>query len=258
MKPLLRHLLAVLAGVLICMRPASSAWHEQYSGVDTTVHYVHLVGQRQDNDANRRRLQEFHQACAEANARLGRPVEPLPSGGIPTVVQSHDIDIYYAPGRTVTVRRGILYSISPANCGLQQREHAWLDLGTPAGKCEIDLINKEMRGPCATGGASAQPQPASRSFSGTGIWKTIAGQRCELYRYSLAPAMEKCVARPDSAFPILAAPLHQGIPGLLLDLTSPAMSITAQQVILNLGISSKALDIPSDTRPWGDASGKSR
>lgn len=269
--------------------PASSlqaAWHDEHRGTAIRAHHVHLSGHGGDNARQRRLLAEAYSACADTNPRLGLPVQALPTGGIPAIVSSHEIDIYYAPGRTLTIRKGTLQHLDHNNCAVVAQEHSWLEIESSQGKCEIDLIRQRTRGPCTTHATESGPArgraerridlskvpehlraqvsgevlrlrrgrpeaaPGGSALSATGLTRTIAGQRCEVYG-NAALASEVCIARPESRFPIPAAPLNAGIPGLLLDASTPALTITSQQVTLDLGLCGDAFDIPPDIRHGG-------
>ena len=78
----------------------------------------------------------------------------------------------------------------------------------------------------------------------TGGYKTIAGYRCESYRAE-ALRSEKCIAHPRSSFPIPAAPLNGGIPGLLLGVDSPALTLRAHDVKMSMTVSKSLFAIPS-------------
>lgn len=77
----------------------------------------------------------------------------------------------------------------------------------------------------------------------TGGYKTIAGYKCKSYRAD-ALLNEVCIAHPPSPFPIPAAPLNGGIPGLLLDMDSPSLTLHAQEVRMGISVSRDMFAIP--------------
>lgn len=237
---------------------ASISWGVATSAVGSEIrgHSVRLTGEALDNDKQRALLQQQHDGCADINPRLGHSVQPLPAGGIPKVVHGYDIEIYYAPGQTMTVQRGVLYSIDPSNCALAHHEHHMLKLATTDGKCEVDLLKRQAYGACrsiARKPSQASPRIVSNPsmFAATGQRRDIAGHTCEIYRQSTLPDDEKCVVRTQSGFPIVPASLHLGISGVLLSLKSANMRLSAVEVRLNATIDQKRFELPSDITTRG-------
>ncbi len=266
--------LAVLS-IVLAAPSAHAAWHDEHSGQDVQAHYVKLTGHGGNNARNRQLLLEEYTACANINPKLGLPVKPLPATGIPDIISSHVIDIYYAPGRTIAVSSGALHTLNRNDCGVEAHEHATLKfLGPEIDTCEVDLIRRKVKGICGTTTASTRSQtvlsqlppekrkealkqlervkqtrfvgPSAGQLPGTGTYRVISGLRCEVYRQP-PTGMELCIARPDSAFPIPASVYNAAVPGLLLSARSEEiMTVTASEVRLGIGLSEKAFAIPSD------------
>lgn len=256
---------------------AMAAWHDEHPGSDIRAHHVHLSGYGGDNARNRALLEETYRACAETNPRFGRPVEALPAAGLPATVSSHEIDIYYAAGRTLTVSTGTLQTLDRANCRITPHPYAWMKIQSGRGVCSIDLIRRRAQGLCLTPpgeaaapavdlakvpahlraevsrqiarldrGAPAAP-PAGAALPATGSRRVVAGHACTVYRQTTLD-MTLCIARPDSRFPIGAAPLNGATPGLLLASETPALTLSASSVALDVEMSESAFAIPADVQ----------
>lgn len=282
MKPAIHALWLFTA---LALSSAEAAWHERFGAGSVPAHHVRLTVVGKDNDLQRRQAEEAYRGCAELNGKLGRPVEPLPPGGIPPVIQSGEMEIYYADRRTATVDTGSLYAIDRRNCALTRTDHATLTIVTDQGLCKVDLRRRTLTGLCETGpaaGAGSPPkvrmsgdlskvppelrpqlhQALSRlekrgrapdgtyapGLAGSGTYKQIAGLRCEIYRHS---DMDKCVAHPQSAFLIPANPYHLHIPGLLLEIRSPATNAAAQSVRLGIQVSERVFQVPEALKAPG-------
>jgi hypothetical protein len=281
-----KHLRVLTLLVATPFLPGSSlgAWHDDHRGTAIRAHHVRLSGHGGDNALQRRLLAEEYRACAETNPKLGLPVQALPAGGIPAIISSHEIDVYYAQGRTLTAGTGTRYHLDRDNCAVVAHDHATLKIANGDGTCEVDLIRRQARGLCsahisASGASGGREVPIDMSkvpehlreqvskniarlrqgrppgtpapaVPGTGQSRTIAGLRCDVYANAALP-IEICVARPPSPFPIPAAPFNAAVPGLLLDAQSPVLTITAREVTLDMGLSSDAFDLPPDIRILG-------
>lgn len=84
--------------------------------------------------------------------------------------------------------------------------------------------------------------------------KTLVNTPCEVHRHE-ALRSTLCIARLASSperllnpYPIPAAPLNGGIPGLLMEAKTPALTLQAQQVQLNLSVSKTLFEIPADVK----------
>jgi hypothetical protein len=272
-------LLAVTASL------AQAAWHDEHPGNGVRAHHVRLSGHSADNERARQYMHKERQACAEVNGALGRPVASLPVGGIPAILDRQDVDIYYTAGRTATVSAGRQYFLDPGNCGIEAVDHRTLRLfGDDVGaSCTIDLIKRRADGAClpARGKGTRQDAAASPgvdlskvppylrddarraleqisrqkrpapvdSLPATGEFRTIAGFKCRVHRHASLP-LEKCIAHPESAFPIPPASFHAGLPGILLYMTlgDRVPTITASEVRLDIGLSADAFAVPADIR----------
>lgn len=261
-----------MLGIALTATHAFAAWHDEHAGQDVRAHHVRLTGHGGNNPRLRQIMLEEYVECAKMNPGLGLPVKPL-SAGIPAVISSHEIDIYYAPGRTIAVSTGTLHTLNRNDCGIEEQKHAMLKfLGPDIQTCEIDLIRRKAKNPCgtATGTLSkidlskspphVQAQaaqildrvrqsrfsgPAAGQIPGTGTYRVISGLRCEVYRQP-AIGMEICIARPDGTFPIPPSAYNAAVPGLLLSAQSEAMTVTAGEIHLDIGLSESAFAIPGD------------
>ena len=99
---------------------------------------------------------------------------------------------------------------------------------------QLDRLNRLPQGPAGLYGAALLP---------TGGYKTIVHYQCTSYRADALRA-ELCIAHPQSSFPIPAAPLNAGIPGLLLDADTPALTLHAQEVRMDMAVSKAIFAIP--------------
>lgn len=263
-----------MLGIALAATHAFAAWHDEHAGQDVRAHHVRLTGHGGNNAQLRQIMLEEYTECARINPRLGLPVKPLPAAGIPAVISSHEIEIYYAPGRTIAVSTGTLHTLNRNDCGIEEHKHAMLKfLGPEIDTCEVDMMRKKAKGICGAGATSSRSQailsqlspekradalkqlerlkqsrfsgPAAGQIPGTGIYRVISGMRCEVYRNE-AIGMELCIARPDSTFPIPASIYNAAVPGLLLSAQSEAMTVTAGEIHLDIGLSESAFAIPDD------------
>lgn len=285
------------AFLLTASHNAEPAWHDSHPGSGVAVHYVRLTGYGGDNEVNRKNLIETHKACADTQAAFGKLAKALPPEGVPAVISTQEIEIYYASNRTLTIKQGTLYDIDRGNCALIAIPHRILELRSAAGRCDIDLIKKEARGQCdaaaheraaassmtyAPSGKApavdlskvppqmraqveaqlerlkqmprAQQDAPTAGIAATGQRKTLANTPCEVHRHEALQSM-LCIAtpapspeRPLNPYPIPAAPLNGGIPGLLMAAKTPALTLQAQQVLLNLSVPRDLFAIPADVK----------
>ncbi len=225
-----------------------------------SAHHVHLLGSRGDNEVNKRDLLARYEACIVKGRLLGLAVEPLPAGGIPSIVSSEELDIYYARNRTLTITQGSLHSIG-YHCELTHlRHHMWL-LRSGIGQCDVNLIERVGRNVCDgalhRAAAPRRPGPAASkglSPSAEANQRIIAATPCtvQVVATSEAGPLELCVAdlrpapaRPIDPFPIPPAWLNSGLPGLLLSIRGPLMSVDADAVELNIQVDESMFDIPA-------------
>jgi len=271
-------LLALHAGL------AGAAWHDEHAGNDVRAHHVHLSGHSADNDVKRSLLLQERQACAKINTSLGNPVAA--SSTVPPIIDQQDVDIYYAAGRTATLTVGRHYQLNHDNCAIQAADSRTLRLfgHHVSESCAIDLIKRRANGLCLPPGEEGKPEsPATsqgidlskvpphlrndaqralaqiarrkrsaspkESLPATGEFRTIAGLKCRVHRHASLP-LEKCIAHPDSSFPIPASSFHAGLPGLLLYMTigDHTPTLTANEVNLDIGLSAEAFAVPPDIR----------
>ena len=153
----------LLLAMLLATQAALAAWHDQQPGSGVAAHYVRLSGSGGDNEVNRRNLLVTYKACAETQAAFGRPFESLPAQGLPAIVSTHEIEIYYAANRTLTIKQGTLYSIDSTTCAVVATAHRFLELRSGAGRCDIDVLKNKAVGNCD---ASAHAQAAAWSGAG--------------------------------------------------------------------------------------------
>lgn len=254
---------------------AHAAWHDDHPGHDVRAHHVKLKGYGLDNHRLRELMLEQYNACADLNPKLGLPVKPLPATGIPAIIQAFEIDIYYTPGRTITVSHGTHHEINRTDCGIEETKSASLHfLGPDIDTCEVDLVRRKVVKGCGGTANSARakkllpqlpPQaqadalralerikhhryapPSGPVLSRTGTYKVISGMRCEVHRLPAVPDEEKCVAHPESAFPITASPFNLEEPGLLLSVTGKTMTVTDTTIQMDIGLSQSAFAVPTD------------
>ena len=285
---------ALIFAALFATHAALAAWHDQQPGSGVAAHYVRLSGFGGDNEVNSRNLLVTYKACAETQTAFGRPFESLPAQGLPAIVSTHDIEIYYSVNRTLTVKQGTLNSINSTTCALVATPHRFLELRSGAGRCDIDLLKNEAVGNCdATAHAQAAPWSGARqagaSMSAIDLGKVPAQTRaqvqaqldrlkrrnapaspnagsnsteskevantvCKVYR-NLAVMTELCIANPVptalnplAPYPIPAAPLNAGIPGILIAAKTPALTLVAREVRWNLSVSPSLFNLPATVR----------
>ncbi len=265
---------------------AGASWHDEHAGNDVRAHHVHLSGHSADNEHQRQLLQEERQACAETNPLSGLPVAPLPAGGIPPIIHQSEVDIYYTDGRTATVTFQRRYSVNRVDCAIKTTDRHSLNLfgNNVSETCTVDLIKRRANGTCLSANGKGKKQgiedspgvdlskvpphlreqaksafdkiiqqkrqmPPADSLSATGEFRTIAGLRCRVHRHATLP-LEKCIAHPDSLFPIPPSAYHIGLPGLLLYITigDQLPALTAGEVHLDIGLSAEAFAVPADVR----------
>ena len=265
---------------------SSAAWHDERAGNEVRAHHVHLSGHSADNERQRQLLWEDRQACAETNPLSGLPVAPLPAGGIPPIIHQAEVDIYYADGRTATVTFQRRYSINRVDCGVKTTDRHSLRLfgKNVSETCTVDLIKRRANGTCLPASSKGKKQgiedspgvdlskvpphlreqaksafdkiiqrkrqvPVEESLPATGEFRTIAGLSCRVHRHATLP-LEKCIAHPESTFPIPPSVFHGGLPGLLLyiSVVNQLPALTASEVHLDIGLSAEAFAVPADIR----------
>lgn len=274
--------------------PASPAtWADRHLGQDVVVHYVRLTGSASDSKVERGNLQITYDACSSRNAGLGHPVTPLPDGGIPEVPSPIEVQIYYSANRTVAVSEGKIHDINFDTCALEASPRHNLTLRSAAGECKADLIKASAYGTCderahrdAPAATAQQPglpalpkldtrrmtpqlraqfeaaearvsmyQPRASSLPPTGETRQVAGEHCAVYRLD-GLFNEKCIARPGSRFFIPASSLNGAIPGLLLQIKSRMLNVTAQQVTMDMKVSQSLFAVPPGVRIRPGSGGK--
>ncbi len=280
----------ILVVLALVAQDTHAAWHDDHPGDDLAVHYVHLTGYDGNNDVNRRNLLIEYHACVGRHAAFGQPSNPLPASGIPPVIVTEDIELYYSPNRVLRVSQSKIYFIDQAACDLTSKSKRMLELNSVIGRCNIDLNTRKAIGACdekaqeqapnstlakiapakmppidldklspqVRAQVAAQLQRLNKLPQGpaglygaallpTGRYKTIANYKCTSYRADAWPA-ELCIAHPKSNFPIPASPMNGGIPGLLLDVDTPAMTLHAQEVRMDMAVSKAIFAIPSGVK----------
>ena len=277
----------ILVVLALVAQDTHAAWHDDHPGDDLVVHYVYLTGYDGNNDVNRRNLLIEYQACIDRHAAFGQASNPLPPGGIPSVVVTEDIELYYSSNRVLRVSQSKIYFIDQAACDLTAKSKRMLELNSVIGRCNIDLNTKKAIGACdekaqeqAPNSTLAKIAPAKMppidldklppkvraqvaaqldrlnrlpqgpaglygaALLPTGGYKTIAKYKCASYRAD-ALHTELCIAHPKSDFPIPASLMNGGIPGLLLDVDTPAMTLHAQEVKMDMAVSKSIFAIPA-------------
>lgn len=275
----------VLAPIfLTCM--AQAAWHDDHKGTDLKVHFVELSGYGGDNEKNRAHLIKVREECAETYSKYGKPVAPLPPGGIPEIVQEKNIEIYYSSNRVLHIEESTFPLLDPRNCEIKSNlSRKWI-LRSALGRCVADLIkgtaagvcdNKTQEGaPDNTLGYMSEEEEIKRYDAKvppemraryeaylktvpdgakglfryaprpTGEIDVVKGYKCEIYS-SLLPAEKRCIARPTSDFNIPADVLGGGIPGLLLSFEGKTtFTLQAKTVRLNLETAKSLFYLPKD------------
>ena len=271
MRPVFFTLLATV------FQHSQAALYDEHSGSDLPVHYVYLTGYRTNaagNEAARRVLLDVHEKCVASNQRRGLPYTRLPPEGVPAIVEPRDIEIYYSSNRSLTVTKSKFHHIDSNTCALQEFPHHQMELLSAIGRCTIDLIKQSARGVCDDQAHARAPNttmsellpdtiPAAElnkvpphlraeavsrfelakgiSHVLTGEVKTIAGYRCAVHRTA---DTDKCVSNPPSPFPIPVSYLNRAIPGLLLETKSPLLTLEAQEVKMNIGVSQSIFMLP--------------
>lgn len=261
----------LMVATLLATQAASAAWHDQQPGSGVAAHYVRLSGSGGDNEANRRNLLVTYKACGETQAAFGRPFESLPVQGLPAIVSTHEIEIYYAANRTLTIKQGTLFSIDGKTCALVATPHRFLELRSGAGRCDIDLLKNKAAGNCdasahAQAAAWSGARPPSASVSAMDMdkvpaqtraqvqtqldelrrrsapaspeagsysteTKEVANTSCQVYR-NLAVMTELCIANPAPTAPNPLAPYP--IPAAPLNGAIPGILIAAKTPALTL------------------------
>ena len=274
----------MLIGLTVIVKNTQAAWYEDHQGKDLIVHYVHLTGHGGDNDVNRRNLLIDYQACVDRHAAFGQAYNPLPASGVPSVVVSEDIELYYSSNRVLRVSRSNIYFIDQTACDLASKLKHMLELNSVIGSCKVDLNARKAIGACdekaqeqAPDSTQAKIAPAKmppvdlsklppsarvqvaaqldrinklpHGPGGGGALlpagsKAIENYACTIYRAS-ALKTEVCIAHPKSSFPIPASLMNGGIPGLLLEVNSPALTLQAQEVKMEVPVAKSIFAIPS-------------
>jgi hypothetical protein len=274
--------------------PASPAtWADRHLGQDVVVHYVRLTGNASDSKVERKNLQITYDACSSRNRSLNRPVAPLPDGGIPEVPSSIEVQIYYSANRTVAATEGKIHDINFDTCALEESQRHNLTLMSAAGECRVDLIKASAYGTCdervhrdAPAATAQQPglpalpkldtsrmssqlraqteaaaaraatyMPRASSLPPTGETRQVAGEHCAVYRHD-GLSDEKCIARPESRFFIPASCLNGAIPGLVLQIKSRLLNLTAQQVTMDMKVSESLFAVPPGVKIRPGSGGK--
>lgn len=231
------------------------------SGAPVQVHRVRLLGYlegRPDNAAN----------LASLRKDVGRCVANLGSNGVPTTpvrawpeyMISLREDIYAAPNRTIAYSYGIGYSLNLRDCSLFETISSRAELMSQHGRCDIDLLAKTATGQCdarSHAGAPAPPRmPAGGAMaaqfaamgltpSGTGVFKSVLGVRCEIHKQpaQLDNGGTMCFAT-GGTFPVTLGP-HGGL--LMENRSRIGYNMTAREARLDDKVS------PAIFTPWLNA-----
>jgi hypothetical protein len=240
----------------VCMSASYAVSTERDIDNNAAMHRVHLTGYGGDNTRNRELLLQTHQACVGLNQSLKKPTKPLSLDAVPQIVQAFDINIYYAANRTLIDVKSTSYEIDSDDCGLSSWKNHNATLNSGVGSCDMNFVKKTAKGRCDANAhetASArygyedgamrrgQGKPTSEST----LTRNIARMDCQVSQLKM-PGMEKCIAHPQSPFPIPASPYNFERAGLLLETTGPIITIKADQVDLNLAFDRSLFSIPKD------------
>jgi hypothetical protein len=271
---------------------AEPTWFEQHRGQDVVVHYVHLTGHLFDNDAQRGFLQIDYDRCVTQHRMTGRPFKPLPPGGLPEVPFPEDHEIYYGENRSVVISSGKTHSIDSVDCSLKLTPNKYMTMPVGSGECSVNLLENTASGICkerkpgANDNAISDRPSSSPRFMGdlsavpparqaeilawaeriaarprapsteqsTGEYRSVAGYRCAVY--GEVKLVERCIARPKSDFVFPPNSANAFIPGLLLQIRSPGMTMDAQEVTLNMKVSQSLFEIPAGVKVRTSSRGK--
>jgi len=274
----------MLIGLTVIAKNTQAAWYEDHQGKDLIVHYVHLTGYGGDNDVNRQNLLLDYQGCVDVHKAFGNLYNPLPSSGIPPIVEAFDMEIYYSSNRVLIVSHSTANLIDFDACALVSHSKRKLELNSVIGSCKIDLNTQKAIGACDEKAQERAPDstlakiapakippidlnklpphmrakvaaqidqfnklpggPAGRGALLPAGHKTIKNYPCTIYRAN-ALKTEVCIAHPKSSFPIPASLMNGGIPGLLLEVHSPALTLQAQEVKMEMPVAKSIFAIPS-------------
>jgi hypothetical protein len=262
---------------------ANAAWHDEHRGNEVLAHYVHLSGHGANNEIARQSLREEREMCVKNYTVLGLPVAPMPAEGIPKVVHYAEVDLYYAQGRSAGIMFQRTYTVDHSDCSIRPTLSHMLNLyADDVGQsCTIDLIKRRANGLCLPPKEKGKHQnvsespgidlsrlpPEQRSAAeralekiardnrpapredptATNEYRMISGYKCRVFR-NPALSLEKCIASPESPFPIPPSYLNAMAPGLLLYSTigDGLPTLTASEVRLNIGLSADAFAVPAD------------
>jgi hypothetical protein len=225
-------------------------------GGDSAMHHVHLTGFGGDNSRKRELLPQTHRACLGLNQSLQKPAKLLAPDAVPPIIEAFDINIYYTSNRTLIDVKSTSYGIDSNDCSLYSWKNHNATLNSSIGSCDMDLVKEKAKGKCDANAhqtASARygfedgamkREPAKTTLESL-LTKNIARTDCQVSQLKIL-GTEKCVAHPQSAFPIPASPYNFERAGLLLEMTGPVMTIKADQVDLNLALDPELFSIPKN------------
>lgn len=275
----------VLPSATFCIgsvQQAHGAGHEKFPGNDLVVHFVRLTGY--DKHDTRELLLDKHRSCASGKAAFGEAFQPLSAEQIPVHPLSMQIEIYYSENRTLDILQGKGHEIKFEDCSLGVYHFHTMTLRSSIGRCDINMVKKIARGVCdaedhrraprsrtiwddqtdllntdlskipphtrpavqAQIERLKQPRPGMTHLGifKIGPTKTIAQHECEVTRLVNVKG-EKCIANPQSSFPIPPSPLNLERAGLLLEDDNHVSQLRAEQVILHMNVSEKLFSVPS-------------
>ncbi|MGQ0709915.1 MAG: hypothetical protein ACT4NV_09210 [Rhodoferax sp.] len=248
-------IILVLVASLGSFAKPTAALAEERQEEKQVAHYVRLLGHSGNSERERLSLLEMHKSCSLLR---GTAATPLPPEGVPAIPQPVEIEIYYGPDRTLTINRGKIHAVRMEDCSLVEIPHHFRELHTRNEACSIDMLKEEARGICDGNGEKLNGSSAMRirprlqaipapMRSKTEDSKIIAGHRCDIYHNKLI-GYKFCMANPKTAFEIPVAPLNGGIPGILLEANNPVMTLQAEEVALEMQVSSELFRIPPGVR----------
>ncbi len=252
-----------IAAVACLFQPvfAEPRRHQQYSGDDVAVDWVHIEGHFGDNATMRARLVANIANCVRLARESGRPHEELTDDQIPKIVHRVEIDQYMASNRYIGFDHGIIYGYHPGTCGLRVLDRTEASLISRNGQCTIHMDDKIAGGQCDAAAHARAPQlhgstdediaqsmPWMRPHltQPTGIRKRIAGLECEIYTLNLPGFADTRICHSiTSTFPHSPGGGLGIAGGIDLERTSRhELNVVATEVGMNIRVSNRLFAVP--------------
>lgn len=217
------------------------------SAARVQVHRVRLLGYLEGKPDNATNLASLRKDVSRCVANLGtNSVPTTPVRVWPDYLISLREDIYAAPNRTIAYTYGLGYSLNLRDCSLVETISSRAELVSQHGRCDIDLLARTATGQCdarSHAGAPAPPRmPAGGAMaaqfaalgltpSGSGVFKSVLGVRCEIHKQpaQLDNSATMCLATGGN-FPVTLGPYA----GLLMESRSRiGYNMTAREAKLD-------------------------